>query len=58
MKKFFINDSKNILYFYDAIAKIWKIIYKLDFLPKKFWEGNSEIVLENEKWEKFSLKNY
>ena len=57
-KRFFINDSKNILYFYDPIAKIWKIIYKLDFLPKKFWEGNSEIVLENEKWEKFSLKNY
>lgn len=49
---------KNIVFYFEP--KTWekKIIYDLEFFPKKIWEENSKIFLENDKNEKFILENY
>lgn len=51
-------SGKNIILYFEP--KTWdkKIIYNLDFLPKKIWQEDGKIFLENNKNEKFSIENY
>lgn len=56
--RFKLSWNKNFVLYYNPKTQETKLIYDLDFLPKKIWQENKKIFLENWNWEKFSLENY
>lgn len=54
--RFKISSNNNFLIYFDPETKEVKKILELNFLPKKIWQENSKIFLENEKNEKFELE--
>lgn len=57
-KRFSLNWNKNYILSYNPITKEKKIIYELDFLPKKIWQEDEKIFIENFNQEKFIIENY
>lgn len=56
--RFSLPWSKNIIFYFEPDTNKQKIIYELDFYPKKIYEFENKIFFENKNDDKFFLENY